>query len=73
MICKLLKVLYNLKQASHFWYERLSEFLFPKLDLVRINADHSIFISVVILDGHVVSTFVDKIKIMAPKERGHIA
>lgn len=33
MTCKLLKVLYNLKQALKLWYKRLSKFLFEKLDL----------------------------------------
>lgn len=39
-----------------------------KLGLTRINIDHTIFVSKTGLDGPVVSTFIDKIKIMAPKE-----
>ena len=53
-------------------YKRVSEFLLHKLGLARINADHSIFISVAGLDGPVVSIFVDDIKIMTPKKSGHI-
>lgn len=45
MVCKLLKALYGLKQASRLWYERLSRFLFEKLGLSQINADHSIFVT----------------------------
>ena len=66
MVCKLLKALYSLKQSSHLWYKRLSEFLFQKLGLAKINAFHSIFINVAGLDGPVVSIFVDDIKIMVP-------
>ena len=70
MICKLLKALYGLKQSSRLWYKRLSDFLFQKLGLAQINADHSIFVTGAGLDGPVVSTFVDDIKIMAPKGSG---
>ncbi len=73
MVCRLLKALYGLKQSPRLWYERLSDFLLQKLGLRRINADHSIFISEAGLDGPVVSTFVDDIKIMAPKESGQIS
>lgn len=73
MICKLLKSFYGLKQSPRLWYQRLSDFLQQKLELTRINADHSIFNSEAGLDGHVVSTFVDDIKIMTSKENGHIS
>ena len=73
IVCRLLKALYGLKQSPRLWYERLSDFLLQKLGLRRINADHSIFISEAGLDGPVVSTFVDDIKIMTPKESGHIS
>lgn len=73
MICKLLKALYGLKQSLRLWYEKLSDFLLQKLKLARINADHSIFITLAGLDKHVVSTFVDDIKIMSPKDSGIIA
>ena len=67
MVCKLLKALYGLKQSPRLWYERLSDFLLQKLGLARINVDHSIFVTGAGLNGPVVSTFVDDIKIMAPK------
>ncbi len=72
MVCKLLKALYGLKQSPRLWYERLSTFLLQKLGLRRINADHSIFVTNAGLEGPVVSTFVDDIKIMAPKGSGMI-
>lgn len=72
MVCKLLKALYGLGQSSRLWYERLSGFLLEKLGLKRINADHSIFVTKAGLDEPVVSTFVDDIKIIAPKESGMI-
>lgn len=53
-------------------YERLSAFLLEKLGLRRINADHSIFISTAGLNGLIVSTFVDDIKIMGIKGGGFI-
>lgn len=67
MVCKLLKALYGLRQSSRLWYKRLSNFFLEKLGLRRINADHSIFVTNAGLDGPVVTTFVDDIKIMAPK------
>lgn len=73
MVCKLLKAIYGLKQSPRLWYERFSGFLLQKLGLAKINADHSIFISKTGLNGPVVSTFVDDIKIIAPKGSGHIS
>ena len=67
IVCKLLKALYSLKQAPRLWYKRLSKFLLEKLDLHRINADHSIFVTEVGIQGPIVSTFVDDIKIMEVK------
>ena len=40
--------------------------------MARIHADHSIFITKRGLNGPIVSTFVDDIKIMAPKRSGII-
>lgn len=70
MVCKLLKALYDLKQLFWLWYEKLSTFLLQKLGLSQINADYSIFVTKAILNGLVVSTFIDDIKIIAPKESG---
>lgn len=70
MVCKLLKVLYGLKQSPRLWYEQFSSFLLEKLGLQRIHADHSIFISKAGINGPVVSTFVDDIKIMGVKRSG---
>lgn len=72
MVCKLLKALYDLKQSLRLWYKRLSTFLLQQLGLQQINADHSIFVTNASLEGPVVSTFVDGIKIMASKESGII-
>lgn len=72
MIYKLLKALYGLKQLPRLWYKRLSSFLLERLGLRQINADYSIFVTNASLDKPVVSTFVDDIKIMAPKESGII-
>lgn len=66
-VCKLLKALYVLKQSPRLWYESLSAFLLEKLGLKRTPANHSIFISEAGLNGPIVSTFVDDIKIMGPK------
>lgn len=67
MVCKLLKALFGLKQSPQLWYERLSTFLLKQLGLSRIHADHSIFIPEVRINGPIVSTFVDDIKIMGTK------
>ena len=72
MVYKLLKALYGLKQSPRLWYERLSTFFLQKLGLRQINADHSIFVTNAGLEGPVVNTFVDDIKIIAPKGSGMI-
>ncbi len=72
MVCKLLKALYGLKQAPRLWYERLSNFLLENLGLQQINADHSIFVSLAGINGPIVSTFVDDIKIIGAKNSGVI-
>lgn len=70
MIYKLFKALYSLKQSPQLWYKKLLTFLIRKLGLSQINVDHSIFVTKTGLNSLVVSTFVDDIKIMAPKENG---
>lgn len=72
MVCKLFKALYGLKQSPRLWYEVLSTFLLEKLGLKRINADHSIFVTKAGLNGPIVSTIADDIKITGPKESGMI-
>lgn len=72
MVCKLLKALYGLKQSPYFSYKRLANFLLEKLGLKQINVDYSTFAIMSGLDGPVVSTFVNNIKIMAPKDNGMI-
>lgn len=66
-MCQLRKALYGLKQSSRLWYERLSTFFLEKLGLQQINADHSIFTTPLGINRPIVSTFMDEIKIMAPK------
>ena len=44
LVCHLIKILYDLKQASRMWYEVISAFL-KKFDLVIFEANHSVFIS----------------------------
>lgn len=68
MVCKLLKVLYGLKQSSWLWYEKLSNFLLQKLDLSQKNVDYSIFVINAGLNGLELSIFMDDIKIIAPKK-----
>ena len=68
MVCKLLKASYDVKQSPRLWYKRLANFLLKKQGLKQINADYSIFMTKVGLDGPIVSIFVDNIKIMAPKK-----
>lgn len=56
-----------LKQSPRPRYEIFSTFLLEKLGLKRTYANHSIFISEAGLNGPIVSTFIDDIKIMGPK------
>lgn len=72
MVCKLLKALYGLKQAPKLWYERLSKFLLERLSLKWINADYSIFVIFAGINGPIVSTFLDNIKVMRTKESGYM-
>lgn len=67
IICKLLKILYSLKQALKSWYKRLSKFFLEKLKLQQINTDHSIFISSAEINRPIISIFIDNIKIIGVK------
>ncbi len=64
MVCKLLKALYGLKQAPRLWYDRLSKFLLEKLGLEQINAGHNIFVNSSGINGPIICTFLDDIKVM---------
>lgn len=72
IVCKLLKALYGLKQVLKLLYKQLSQFLLKKLGLKQINADYNIFITTSGINGLIVSTFVDDIKIINIKESGYI-
>lgn len=72
MVCRLLKALYGLKKPPRLWYKRLLTFLLERLGLRRTHADHSIFTTKVGLNGPIVSTFLDDIKIMGIKGSGFI-
>lgn len=73
MVCKPLKAFYDLKQSPKLCYKRLSNFLFLKLGLVKINADYSIFITPADLNKSMISTFIYEIKIMVSKSSDIIA
>ena len=66
-ICRLLKVLYSLKQSLRLWYKTLEDHLRKSLSLKYLNADHSIFISDRDFNGPIVAVFVDDIKILSSK------
>lgn len=62
-----LKALYGLKQAPRLWYKRFSNFFLKKLGFQQINVDYNIFKSAVEINGPIMSTFVDDIKIIRVK------
>lgn len=62
--CKQLKALYGLKQSSRLWYEYLFNLPLKKPGLKHINTEYSIFNTLQGLNGPIVSTFIDDIKIM---------
>ncbi len=72
MVCKLLNPFYSLKQALRLWCKRLSKFLLEKLSLKQIKADQSIFITPLGINGPILNTFVEDIKVMGVKESCHI-
>lgn len=71
-VCKLLKALYGLKQAPKLWYKSLFKFLLKKLGFSQINVDHSTFVILAVINGPIVSTFVDEIKVMGVEVSGYI-
>ena len=72
IVCKLLKVLYGLKQSPRLWYEKLFAFLLEKLGLRRTHANYNIFLNKVGRNSPIVSIFINDIKIMGTKESGFI-
>lgn len=64
IVCKLLKILYSLKQFSQLLYKKLSIFFYKKLDLKYIHTDHSIFVSAICLKNSIFSIFINNIKII---------
>lgn len=68
IVCKLLKILYGVKQASRLWYKRLSKFLLGKLSLPQIKIDHNLFLFAIWINALIVSTFVNDIKIIGVKD-----
>lgn len=43
VVCRLRKGLYGLKQSPRLWYERIAQYLFEKMGLKQLHADHGIF------------------------------
>ncbi len=72
-VCLLKKALYGLKQSPRIWYERLANFLFTKLGLHHLHADHSIFVTDQGVNGPIITTFVDDLNISAPCGSGIIS
>lgn len=73
ILCKLLKALYELKQALRLWYKRLFNFFLEKPGFQQINTDHSIFMLPAGINGPIMSIFVNDIKIIGSKNSGVIA
>lgn len=67
MVYKLLKALYGLKQVPRLWYEKLFNFFLKNLYLQQIHANHKIFVSLLGINGLIVSRFIDDIKIIGAK------
>ena len=64
-VCLLKKVLYGLKQSPQLWYKRLANFLFTKLGLHRLHADHSIFATDQDIKNSIITSFIDNLNIFA--------
>lgn len=67
-MCKLLKILYDLKQSFYFWYKRFSMFFLKKLGLKRIYINYSIFLLATDLKNLIFNIFIDNIKIIILKD-----
>ncbi len=60
MIYRLLKFLYDLKQALHVWVKVLREFLI-KYDLARLESDHCVYVK----KNLIITIYVDNILILS--------
>ena len=63
-VCRLKKALYGLKQSPRIWYETLLKFLLEKLRLHYLYADYSIFATSKGQKGLIISTYINKTKII---------
>lgn len=72
LIFKLLNSLYRLKQFPYLLYKRPFIFLLKQLDFKQTHTDHTIFITRISLNTHIISTFVDNIKNVVIKKIGFI-
>lgn len=67
IVCKLQKGLYGLKKSPRLWYERISEYLFEKMGLKQLHADHGIFATDQGVHGSMISIWVDNINLFTPR------
>ena len=67
VICRLLRSLYGLKQASRAWNRRLDDFLI-KEGFVRLEADHSVYIRRSKECLHIILVHVDDLLLLADSE-----
>lgn len=67
IVCRLRKALYGLKQSARLWYERFAGYLFEKIGLTRLQADHGNFTSKDGIHGPMVSLWVDDLNLFSPR------
>lgn len=59
-VCKLLKSLYGLKQASRQWFEKLTQFLYAQ-GFTQATADRTLFTKITIVSYAVILVYLDDI------------